>query len=244
MKTNEDKEIDLLNYDNFRKVFLNEKTRAWLVATYLKPYTDITEEELENAEYIIDKNPEFIKEEEQPMINLYVSIDKNRKITVESTTDRPHTFLKETSKTFEKLVEHNFTDIKFIKIVFDKYNIFESDEPILNFKFRDQYGHVDENFWYESIHVVLENCKKIVDRDNFRKDVVKGIKNLAEKYDFIKYYEYTKELSDEINKALKDDDKEKLKELFTKMTSEGATISMIASVTKLEYEEVEEILNS
>lgn len=244
MKTNEDKEIDLLNYDNFRKVFLNEKTRAWLVATYLKPYTDITEEELENAEYIIDKNPEFIKEEEQPMINLYVSIDKNRKITVESTTDRPHTFLKETSKTFERLKEHNFTDIKFIKIVFDKYNIFESDEPLLNFKFRDQYGHVDENFWYESIHVVLENCKKIVDRDNFRKDVVKGIKNLAEKYDFIKYYEYTKELSDKINKALEDDDKEKLKELFTKMTSEGATISMIASVTKLEYEEVEEILNS
>ena len=134
MKTNEDKEIDLLNYDNFRKVFLNEKTRAWLVATYLKPYTDITEEELENAEYIIDKNPEFIKEEEQPMINLYVSIDKNRKITVESTTDRPHTFLKETSKTFEKLVEHNFTDIKVIKIVFDQYNIFKADEPVLNFK--------------------------------------------------------------------------------------------------------------
>lgn len=244
MKTNNDKEIDLLNYDNFRKVFLNEKTRAWLVATYLKPYTDITEEELENAEYIIDKNPDFIKEEEQPMINLYISIDVNRKITVESTTDRPHTFLKETSKTFERLKEYNFIDIKVIKIVFDQYNIFESDEPILNFKLRDQYGHVDEDFWYESIHVVLENCKKIVDRDNFRKDVVKGIKNLAEKYDFIKYYEYTKELSDKINKALEDDDKEKLKELFTKMTSEGATISMIASVTKLEYEEVEEILNS
>lgn len=244
MKTNEDKEIDLLNYDNFRKVFLNEKTRAWLVATYLKPYTDITEEELENAEYIIDKNPEFIKEEEQPMINLYVSIDKNRKITVESTTDRPHTFLKETSKTFEKLVEHNFTDIKVIKIVFDQYNIFKADEPVLNFKLRDKHGNTIEDFWYESIHVVLDNCKKIIDMEHFKQDVLKNIRDLAKKYDFINYFEYTKELSDEINKAIEEENKEKLKELFTKMTSEGATISMIASVTKLEYEEVEEILNS
>lgn len=237
-------EIDLLDYQNFKKVFLNEKTRAWVVATYLKPYTDITEEELKNAEYIIEENPEYIPEEYQPMINLYVSIDKNRKITVESTTDIPCNLIKSTSKTFERLKEHEFIDIKVIKIVFDQYNIFKADEPVLNFKLRDKHGNTIEDFWYESIHVVLDNCKKIIDMEHFKQDVLKNIRDLAKKYDFINYFEYTKELSDEINKAIEEENKEKLKELFTKMTSEGATISMIASVTKLEYEEVEEILNS
>lgn len=237
------KEIDLLDYSQFKKVFLDERVRSTIFDIFLKPFTDITKEELEKAEYIIDENPEFIPKEEQPLINLYILMDEDRNITIETTTDIPHTMIKETSETFKKLAKKDFMNVKFLKIVLDRYNIFETDEPILNFKLRDQYGN-EEDFWYESIYLVLDNCKKIADMANFKKDIVKIIKDLAEKYDFIKYYEINNELDDAIKKALEDEDHDKLKKLFTKMTDEGATVSMIASLTELSIEEVEKILNS
>ena len=241
---NENIKIDLLNYDNFRKVFLNEKTRDWFFFTLLKPYFDITEEDLKNAEYIIDEKPEYIPSWDKPLINAYVTIDKNKKINIEVTTDRPQSVIKENSKTLKILEDNNFINIKFLKIVFDKYNIFETKRPILDFKLRDKYGNEYYDFWYRSIYLVLDNCKKIVDMEHFKQDIVENLKDLAKKYDFIDYYQYPKELEKEIEKAIEEDDKEKLKELFTKMKSDGATISMIATISDLDHEEVEEILNS
>jgi len=73
MNKNEDKEIDLLNYNNFKKVFLSEDTRDWMFSILLKSYTDITREELKNAEYVIDENPRYIPEKEQPLITMYMN---------------------------------------------------------------------------------------------------------------------------------------------------------------------------
>jgi len=244
MNKNEDKEIDLLNYNNFKKVFLSEDTRDWMFSILLKSYTDITREELKNAEYVIDENPRYIPEKEQSLITMYMTMDKNRKIMLETTLDRPHTMLKDTSKTFKRLEENNFKDITFLKIVLDKYNAFKTDRPILEFKIRDQDGNELNNFWYHAVYLVIDNFKKITDMENFKKDVVKNIKELADKYDFIKCYQYPKELEKEIDKAIEDDDENKLKELFTKMKSEGATISMIATISDLDYEEVERIIGN
>ena len=150
----------MLNDAMFKALFRSVEARR-VVASFLSSLTGIDESLLIEAEYQGGELPKKILKEKGKTSDIIIKIDDGNKLILEMNQDF-------TDKIFEKNTSYAFSIAsetvlsgtkkypKVILINFDNFNYFKTDEAILNFKLRDEYGHIETN-QYHSIHLVLEN---------------------------------------------------------------------------------------
>ena len=89
----------------------------------------------------------------------------------------PNIFEKNSEYAFSIIVESTKSNKKYSKIILiniDNFNKFNTKEPLLHFKLKDEQGHI-ENESYNSIHLILENA---VNRE-YNKNVDERIVNFS-----------------------------------------------------------------
>lgn len=171
------KEINLLNDQAFKALFRSIEARE-IVSYFLSKLTGIEKEVFLNAEYQAGELPKKVLTEKGKQSAVIIKIEKDNKIILEMNQYKTvNTFEKNTSYAFSVASETVFSNSKkypkIILINIDNFNSFQTKEPILNFKIRDEYGHIETEM-YHSIHLILENVV------NYKYNVDKEIKKMVE----------------------------------------------------------------
>ena len=166
----------MLNDALFKALFRSIEARD-MVSSFISSITDIPKEDLMKAEYQGGELPKKILKEKGKTSDIIVKIDNGNKIILELNQYYSNKiFEKNTSYAFSIASETILAGTKkyprVILINFDNFNYFKTKESILNFKLRDEYGHIETN-QYHSIHLVLENIV------NSKYNKVKEVKKLA-----------------------------------------------------------------
>lgn len=179
MKT-ELKEINLLNDEAFKALFRSIEARE-MVSYFLSKLTGIEKEVLMEAEYQGGELPKKIIKEKGKKSDIIIKIENNNRIILEMNQFKSdHIFEKNTSYAFsiasETILSKGKKYPKVILINIDNFNHFHTKEAILNFKLRDEYGHIETDM-YHSIHLVLENI--VNTKYNIDKEVKKTIELLT-----------------------------------------------------------------
>ena len=170
------KEIDVLKDSMFKAVFRSEEARE-MVSVCLSKLTGIDVKQIRNAEYQGGELSKKIMSEKGKNSDLIIKIKNDNRIILEMNRQHTkHLFEKNTSYAFSiasemiKSGSEEYPNV--ILINFDNFNTFRTQRGILNFKLRDEEGHI-ETEQYHSIHLVLEN---ILDE---RYNIDETIKKLA-----------------------------------------------------------------
>ena len=153
-------EINMLNDAMFKAIFRSMEARD-MVASFLSSITGIEKEILKNADYQGGELPKKKIKEKGKTSDIIVKIEDNHRIILEMNQYRgDKIFEKNMSYAFSIASETVLAGTKkypaVILIHIDNFNAFETKEGILNFKIRDEYGHIETD-QYHSIHLVLEN---------------------------------------------------------------------------------------
>ena len=165
------KEINLMNDQLFKAFFRSIEARK-MIASFLSSVTGIDKETLINANYIGGELPKRKKYEKGKSSDVIVLIDDHNRVVVEMNQfDSDNQSEKNTTYLFSNILEANRVRDKkkypkVILINLDAFNRYYTNVPILIFKIRDQFGHI-ENEMYTSLHLILAN---LVD-DRYNKDV-------------------------------------------------------------------------
>ena len=165
------KEINLMNDQLFKAFFRSIEARR-MIASFLSSVTGIEKEKLINAQYIGGELPKRKEYEKGKSSDVIVLIDDHNRVVVEMNQfDSDNQSEKNTTYLFSNILEANrIRDKKkypkVILINLDAFNRYYTNVPILIFKIRDQFGHI-ENEMYTSLHLILAN---LVD-DRYNKDV-------------------------------------------------------------------------
>ena len=174
--TNELKQINMYNDALFKALFRSVEARS-MVSSFLSSITGIDKDILMNADYQGGELPKKILSEKNKTSDIIIKIENHNRIILEmnqSYSDKM--FEKNTSYAFSIASEIVKSGSKHypsvILINFDHFNYFKTKEPILNFKLRDEFGHI-ETEQYHSIHLVLENIV------NYKYNIDKEIRKLA-----------------------------------------------------------------
>ena len=173
------KEIDVLKDAMFKAVFRSEEARE-MVSISLSKITGIDVKQIRNAEYQGGELPKKIMSEKSKTSDLIIKIRNNNRIVLEMNRQHTkHLFEKNTSYAFSIASEviksggEEYPNV--ILINFDNFNTFQTKSGILNFKLRDEEGHI-ETEQYHSIHLILENI--LDERYNVDKNIKKLVKFL------------------------------------------------------------------
>ena len=165
------KEINLMNDQLFKAFFRSIEARK-MIASFLSSVTGIEKEKLIDAQYIGGELPKRKEYEKGKSSDVIVLIDDHNRVVVEMNQyDSDNQTEKNTTYLFSNILEANrIRDKKkypkVILINLDAFNRYYTNVPILIFKIRDQFGHI-ENEMYTSLHLILAN---LVD-DRYNKDV-------------------------------------------------------------------------
>lgn len=169
----------MLNDAMFKALFRSIEARS-MVSSLISSITDIPKEDLMKAEYQGGELPKKILKEKGKTSDIIIKIDDGNKIVLEMNqyySDK--IFEKNTSYVFSIASETVLSKTKkyprVILINFDNFNYFNTKEGILNFKLRDEYGHI-ETEQYHSIHLILENI--VNSKYNKIKEIEKVVKLL------------------------------------------------------------------
>lgn len=166
----------MLNDALFKALFRSIEARD-MVSSFISSITDIPKDDLMRAEYQGGELPKKILKEKGKTSDIIIKIDDGNKIILELNQYY-------SNKIFEKNISYAFSIAsetilsgtkkypRVILINFDNFNYFKTNESILNFKLRDEYGHIETN-QYHSIHLILENIV------NSKYNKVKEVKKLA-----------------------------------------------------------------
>ena len=171
------KEINLLNDAMFKALFRSEEARD-IIANVISILLGIDKEKLIYAEY---NSGELVKNklfEKGKVCDIIIKIDNDNKIILEMNGSLNNNI-------FDKNATYSFTIINegirkdgnkyiypnVVLINFDAFNKFKTDKGILDFRIRDEEGHIETPI-YRSIHLILENL--------VNKEYNKDIKKLAE----------------------------------------------------------------
>ena len=171
------KEINLLNDAMFKALFRSEEARD-IIANVISILLGIDKEKLIYAEY---NSGELVKNklfEKGKVCDIIIKIDNDNKIILEMNGSLNNNI-------FDKNATYSFTIINegirkegnkyiypnVVLINFDAFNKFKTDKGILDFRIRDEEGHIETPI-YRSIHLMLENL--------VNKEYNKDIKKLAE----------------------------------------------------------------
>ena len=166
----------MLNDALFKALFRSIEARD-MVSSFISSITDIPKEDLMKADYQGGELPKKILKEKGKTSDIIIKIDDGNKIILELNQYYSNKiFEKNTSYAFSIVSETILAGTKkyprVILINFDNFNYFKTKEAILNFKLRDEYGHIETN-QYHSIHLILENIV------NSKYNKVKEVKKLA-----------------------------------------------------------------
>ena len=153
--------FDCCNDYFFKSVFRSIEARN-VVIRFLSAITGISKERLRKATF---NGGEIVKSkitEKGKTSDVIVELNREEKIVVEMNgcSSNPDIFRKNSEYAFSIIVESTRPNNKYSKIILiniDNFNKFNTRKPILNFKLRDEEGHI-ENESYNSIHLILENC--------------------------------------------------------------------------------------
>ena len=165
------KEINLMNDQLFKAFFRSIEERR-MIASFLRSVTGIEKEKLINAQYIGGELPKRKEYEKGKSSDVIVLIDDHNRVVVEMNQfDSDNQSEKNTTYLFYNILEANrIRDKKkypkVILINLDAFNRYYTNVPILIFKIRDQFEHI-ENEMYTSLHLMLAN---LVD-DRYNKDI-------------------------------------------------------------------------
>ena len=268
-------EINMLNDAMFKALFRSIEARE-MVASFLSSITNIPKEDLLKAEYQAGELPKKILKEKSKTSDIIVKIDNGNKIILEMNqyySDK--IFEKNTSYVFslasETVKEGTKRYPKIILINFDNFNYFKTKEGIINFKLRDEYGHI-ETEQYHSIHLVLENIvnskynknkeiEKVVSllkttnlkdmESKFEGDdkymaCVRKVSDLSTDPNFVGYYDIEEarrqDLEDMKETGLRQGAEKKQIEIAKKMLKRKMDIKSITEITGLSTEEIEKLI--
>ena len=171
------KEINLLNDAMFKALFRSKEARD-IIANVISILLGIDKEKLIYAEY---NSGELVKNklfEKGKVCDIIIKIDNDNKIILEMNGSLNNNI-------FDKNATYSFTIINegirkeenkyiypnVVLINFDAFNKFKTDKGKLDFRIRDEEGHIETPI-YRSIHLILKNL--------VNKEYNKDIKKLAE----------------------------------------------------------------
>ena len=208
----------MLNDALFKSLFRSIEARD-MVTDFLCSITGIKKEILEKAEYQAGELPKKILKEKGKIADIIIKIENGNKIILEMNQyQSDNIFEKNSGYVFSIISETILSGTKkypkVILINIDNFNYYNTDKPILDFKIRDEEGHI-ETSQYHSIHLVLENIvnkkynidkeiKKVVEllktksleemRDKFEGDekymaAIRRVEELSTDPNFIGYYD-------------------------------------------------------
>lgn len=140
-------EINMLNDAMFKALFRSMEARD-MVASFLSSITGIEKEILKNADYQGGELPKKKIKEKGKTSDIIVKIEDNHRIILEMNQYRgDKIFEKNMSYAFSIASETVLAGTKkypaVILINIDNFNAFGTKEGILNFKIRDEYGHIE-----------------------------------------------------------------------------------------------------
>ena len=179
MKTKELQEVNMLNDALFKALFRSEEARE-MVVQFLSELTGVNQDILRVADYQSGELPKKKLSEKGKISDIIIKIEDNNRIILEMNQYLSKSiFEKNTSYAFsiasETIPKNSKKYPKVILINFDNFNMFDTKEAVLNFKLRDEHGHIETN-QYHSIHLVLEN---IIDKQyNVNNEIKKIVKFL------------------------------------------------------------------
>ena len=187
----ETKEINLLNDAMFKALFRSKEARG-VIASVISAILGIDKKKLIYADYgsgELVKNKIF---EKGKICDIIIKIDDDNKIILEMNKS-------DSNNIFDKNATYSFTIINesikkegkkyiypnVILINIDVFNKFNTKKGILDFRIRDDEGHIETNI-YRSIHLVLENLKGKAYNEDVRKLAeflqITDMKTLKENY--------------------------------------------------------------
>ena len=169
--------FDMTNDALFKSVFRSINARG-VVIDFLSAITGIEKERLEKAKISGGELTKTKTTEKSKTSDIMVELSFEERIIVEinGSYDK-NQFTKNTEYAFSVKVETTKSKKKYSKVFLiniDNYNKFNTKEPLLHFKLRDEFGHI-ENESYNSIHLVLEN----IVNNKYNKDVDERIVSFA-----------------------------------------------------------------
>ena len=191
IETKEIKEINLLNDAMFKALFRSKEARG-VIASVISAILGIDKEKLIYADF---GSGELVKSkifEKGKICDIIIKIDDSNKIILEMNQSTSHNiFDKNTTYSFTiinesiKKIEEKYIYPNIILINIDAFNKFKTKKGILDFRIRDEEGHIETNI-YRSIHLILENLKGKAYNEDVRKLAeflqITDIKTLKEFY--------------------------------------------------------------
>lgn len=267
--------ISLLNDYAFKSLFRSIEARE-MVATFLSAITGIEKQLLMEADYQGGELPKKNTREKAKTSDIIVKIKKDNKLVLEMNQFK-------SSNIFEKNANYVFSILtetmeikqkdypKVILINIDNFNAFQTDKPILDFKLRDEEGHIETN-QYHSIHLVLENVvnlkyniheeiKKTVEllttntleemKDKFKGDgiymaAIRKVEDLSKDPNFVGYYDVEEarrqELEDMYDTGVSEGIEQNKIEIAKQLLALGTiSIEDISKATGLSISKIEEL---
>lgn len=177
------KNINLMNDALFKAFMVHENNRE-LVVDFLYRVTGIEKEIIRRGTFVGGEElPKRKIGNKKQMTDTSILLENKRRIIVEMNQyNTGNLFSKNTAYAFSVIIEGTHKNIKeypkVILINIDNFNPFKTKKPILDFKIRDEEGHVETKM-YESIHLVLANLNN--SKYNIDKELKKFLSFLKEK---------------------------------------------------------------
>ena len=178
VQTTELKEVNMLNDALFKALFRSVEARE-MVVDFLSELIGIKKEVLEQADYQGGEIPKKIMTERNKTADMIIKIEDSNRIILEMNQYLSQKmYERNTSYAFsvasETIISGSKKYPKVILINFDNFNYYKTERGILNFKLRDEEGHI-ETEQYQSIHLILEN---IIDKKYNKSDEIKKMVKL------------------------------------------------------------------
>ena len=178
MQTTELKEVNMLNDALFKALFRSVEARE-MVVDFLSELIGIKKEVLKQADYQGGEIPKKIMTERNKTADMIIKIEDSNRIILEMNQYLSQKmYERNTSYAFsvasETIISGSKKYPKVILVNFDNFNYYKTERGILNFKLRDEEGHI-ETEQYQSIHLILEN---IIDKKYNKSDEIKKMVKL------------------------------------------------------------------
>ena len=270
----EKKEINLLNDAMFKALFRSKEARE-VIASVISALLGIDKEKLIYADFgsgELVKNKLF---EKGKACDIIIKIDDGNKIILEMNQ-------KVTNNIFDKNTTYSFTIINesirkkgkkyiypnIILINFDAFNKFKTTKGILEFKIRDEEGHIETEI-YRSIHLILENLVnkeynkdvrklaeflRITDIETLKKNYkgdsnymacIRKVEELSTDPEFIGYYDleeaHRQDIDDSYNTGYDEGISQRNIEIAKNLLKQNISIENISLATGLSIEEISKL---
>ena len=171
-------EINMYNDKLFKAFFTSIEARG-MVSSFLSAITGIEKEKFVNATYISGVEPTTMTEKEKgKRTDILVKVDNYNRIIVEmnnfetkSIMDKNVRYAFDLINRTTEVGENIYSNVLLLNI--DRFNKYNTKEPILDFRLRNEDGIIESNI-YHSIHLIVENFTK-ENYNKIEKEIVKFV---------------------------------------------------------------------